>query len=103
MSEGWITILGLALTTVIVRASGPLVVRGRPLPPQLAGVIEMLGPAVLTALIVVELFSDDGEIVVGAAVAGVLAAGVVLLRRQSALLTAIIVAAAVTAALRALG
>ncbi|HKJ36619.1 MAG TPA: AzlD domain-containing protein [Solirubrobacterales bacterium] len=103
MSAGWITILALALTTVLVRASGPLLVRGRPLPPQLAGVIDMLGPAVLTALIVVELLGGDGRIVVSAALAGVLAAGVVLLWRRNALLTAIVVAAAVTAGLRALG
>lgn len=102
MTDPWITIAALAVTSVAIRASGPLIVGGRPLPDRFTGVIDLLGPAVLTALIVVELFGGDEEIVVSAALAGVAAAGGVLLWRRSALLTAIVVAAAASALVRAI-
>ena len=103
MSDPSITIIALAVTTFMIRASGPLLVGGRTLPPRFVGVIDLLAPALLTALILVELFGGDRELEPSAAIAGVAAAGGVLLWRRSALITAIAVAAAVTALLRALG
>ena len=103
MSDAAITIAFLAVTSFLIRASGPLLVGGRTLPPRFIGVIDLLAPALLTALIVVEVFGGDQRIEVTASLAGVLAGGGVLLWRRSALLTAIIVAASVTALLRALG
>lgn len=103
MSDAWIVILALAVTSAAIRASGPVVMGGRELSPRLAGVVDLLAPALLTALIVVETFGGDGEIEVSASLAGVAAAAVILTWRSSALLPAIILAAVVTAGLRAIG
>lgn len=103
MSEAWIVIIGLAVTSAAIRASGPVLMGGRELPPRLAGVVDLLAPALLSALIVVETVGLEGEIEVSASLVGVAAAGLILIRRPSALLPAILVAAALTAALRAIG
>jgi uncharacterized membrane protein len=103
MTDAWLTIAALALASLLIRSSGPLLVGGRELPPRFAGVIDLLGPALLTALIVVETFGGDREVEVSASLAGVTAAGALLLWRRSALLGAMLIAAAVTALLRALG
>lgn len=103
MSDVWLTISALAATAFMIRASGPLLVGGRTLPPRFVDVIDLLAPALLTALIAVELFGGDRRLEASAAIVGVAAAGAVLLWRRSALLTAIVVAAAVTALLRTLG
>ena len=103
MSEAWIVIGALAVTTAMVRAAGPVLMGERDLHPRLAGVVDLLAPALLTALIVVEVFGAGDEIEVDASLAGVAAAGGVLLWRRDALLPAIVLAAVVTAALRAVG
>jgi branched-subunit amino acid transport protein len=103
MTDVWLTIAALALTTMLIRASGPLLMGSRELPARFSGVIDLLGPAILTALIAVETLGGDREIDPSASLVGVAAAAGVLLRRRSALLTAIIVAAAATAAVRGLG
>ncbi len=103
MSDAWIVIIGLAVTSAAIRASGPVLMGGRQLPGRLAGVVDLLAPALLSALIVVETVGLEGEIEVSASLAGVVAAGLILIRRPSALLPAILVAACLTAALRAAG
>ncbi len=103
MSDAWIVIIGLALTSAAIRASGPALMGGRQLPDRLAGVVDLLAPALLSALIVVETVGLEGELEVSASLAGVVAAGLILIRRPSALLPAILVAAGLTAALRAVG
>ena len=102
MSAAWITVLALAVTSALTRASGPLIMGGRDLHPRLAGVVDLLAPALLTALIAVETFSEGKGIQVDESIAGVAAAGGILLWRKDSLLPAIVAAAAVTAGLRAL-
>lgn len=102
MSEAWITVAALATTGAVIRASGPVLMGGRRLPGRLTGVVDLLAPALLAALIVVGTLSDGREIALSASLAGVAAAGVVLLRHRDALLAAILVSALVTALLRAL-
>jgi branched-subunit amino acid transport protein len=102
MTDAWLTVVVLAATAAAVRAAGPLLVGGRDLPPRLIGVVDLLGPALLTALIMVATFGADRALEINATLGGVVVAGAILLRRRDALLTAIIAAAAVTALLRAL-
>jgi len=107
MADVWLTIAALAVTTAMIRASGPLAIGERRIPERriperFTGVIDLLGPALLTALIVTETLGGDRSIEANASLAGVFAAGLVLLRHRSALLTAIAIAALVTALLRAL-
>jgi branched-subunit amino acid transport protein len=102
MSEAWITILLLAVATAAIKAAGPLAVGGRQLGPRVAPVIDLLAPAILAGLIVVETVGGDGAIDLDPRLAGVAAAGCVLLARPRWTLVAITVAAVVTALLRAL-
>ena len=100
MSDGWITILTLAVTAALIRASGPVVFGGRPLPGWMQNVIPLLAPALLAALVVTETVGGGDGLVVDERLAGVGAAGILLVRRPDSLLPAIAVAAAVTAGLR---
>jgi uncharacterized membrane protein len=102
MTEVWITIGALTVTTAAIRAAGPVLVGGRDLHPRLFGVIALLAPALLAALVVVETLSGtDNELVVDERIAGVAAAGAAIALRAS-IVPVIVVAAVVTALARAL-
>jgi hypothetical protein len=100
MTDVWVTIVLLAVTAAIIRAAGPLALGGRDLG-RFASVIELLAPALLAALIVVQTVGGDDGIDADERIAGVAAAGVVLTWRRNAMLWAIAVATLVTAGLRA--
>jgi branched-subunit amino acid transport protein len=102
MSEAWATVLVLAAATALIRAAGPVALGGRELPAGVRGVVALLAPALLAALVVTETFGDSGALVLDERAAGVAGAGAVLAMRGP-LLAAIAVAAVVTAGLRALG
>ena len=103
MTEVWVTISVLAVTTALTRAAGPALLGGRELPERAIGVIVLLAPALLAALVVVQTFGvpAGGALEVDERLLGVAAAGLVLARGGSAL-PAVGVAAAVTALARAL-
>lgn len=103
MTDVWLTIALLTATTVSVRGIGPVATGGRELGRRTAAVVELLAPALLAALIVVETVGgSNGGLDPDARIAGVAAAAAVLAWRRSAMLTAVFAAAAVTAAVRAL-
>jgi len=97
----WLTILGLAATTVLVKAAGPVLFGGREPHPAFLRVVAMMAPALLAALVVTSLFADGKQLGAGADTVGVLAGGVLLWRGRSVVL-AVLVAVVVTAVLRAL-
>ncbi|HCB04189.1 MAG TPA: branched-chain amino acid ABC transporter [Nocardioides bacterium] len=97
----WLTILGLALTTVLVKAAGPLVFGGREPHPAFLRVVAMMAPALLAALVVTSALAEGRQLGAGADTVGVLAGGVLLWRGHSLVLSAA-VAVVVTAVLRAL-
>jgi branched-subunit amino acid transport protein len=101
VTDAWITIAGLALITAGIKAAGPLALGGRALPPRMQGVIGLLAPALLAALVLVETFGGDRSLEVDAHVGGVAAAAVAVLMRAS-LPVVMVVAAAGAAATRAL-
>lgn len=103
MSDVWITIAVLAVATAAIRASGPVLLGGRELPGRLQGVIALLAPALLAALVVVETIGAPagGALNIDERLVGVTAAGIVLVRGRSTLV-AVAVAALVTAGLRAI-
>lgn len=103
MSAAWTVVVALIVTSALTRAAGPLALGGRDLPPRVVGVLELLAPALLTALIVAEALGENGDLHVDESLVGVGAAGVLLARRPHALLSAIVIAAGITAGLRALG
>ena len=99
MTDVWVTVFGLMVTTALIKASGPVLIGGRQLPGWSRRLIELLPPAVLAALVVTQTFGDGQSLVVDERAAGVLGAVVVLLLRGPVLL-AIVTAALVAAVIR---
>jgi branched-subunit amino acid transport protein len=100
MTAVWITIVLLTIGTVAIKASGPIALGGRDLPPRLNGVVVRLAPALLSALVVVETFGRDHTLAVDESAVG-LAAAALALACKLPMVVVVIIAAAVTAALRA--
>jgi branched-subunit amino acid transport protein len=98
----WLVVLGSGLATVALKAAGPVLLGGRPLPDRLTRVVTLLGPALLAALVATASFTTDEDIVLDERVAG-MAAAVVALWLRAPVLVVVVLAAATTAVLRALG
>lgn len=94
-----VAIVGVA--TVVLKAAGPVALGGRRLPPRLLGIVELLAPALLAALVVTQVFGGDRRLVMDARILG-LAAGAVALRLRAPVLVVLVLAAGVTAVARAL-
>jgi branched-subunit amino acid transport protein len=101
MAEVWVTIAVLAVATAAIRASGPVLLGGRELPGRVQGVISLLAPALLAALVVVETVGapEGGSLELDARLAGIGAAALAL-RAGASLLPVVALAALVTAAIR---
>lgn len=100
MTAVWITIVSLAVATVALKLSGPLLLGGRPLPPRAMSVIELLASALLAALVAVETFGNGRSLTLDARALGVVFAAAVLARRAP-MTVAVLGAAAVAAVARA--
>jgi branched-subunit amino acid transport protein len=100
MTPTWILVAGVGLATIAIKALGPLLLGGRPLPGRIASVVQLLAPAVLSALVVTQTFGDGRSLVLDARVVG-LGAAVVALRLRAPVLVVVVVAAATTALVRA--
>ena len=74
MTDVWITIGVLAVVTAVIKAAGPVAVGGRELSPPAIGVISLLAPAVLAALVVVGTFAHDRDLMLDARAIGLAAA-----------------------------
>ena len=100
-ATAWIVVIGSALATMALKAVGPVVLGGRPLPDRLTRIVALLGPALLAALVATATFTTEQDIVIDERLAGV-GAAVVALSFRAPVLVVVIVAAAATAVLRAL-
>ena len=98
----WALVAGCAAVTALIKAAGPVALGGRELPDRVAGMIALMAPALLAALVVTQTLADGERIAIGADTAGVALAGVVLWRDGS-VLAGVAVAVLATAGLRALG
>jgi branched-subunit amino acid transport protein len=103
MSSGtaWAVVGGAAVVTAVIKAAGPFALGGRALPDWFSGIVVLLAPALLAALVVSSALADGKRLHVGADTAGVAIAGVALARGAS-VIAGVVIAAAVTAGLRAL-
>ena len=101
MSTTVVVIAGCALVTFAIKAVGPIALGGRTLPRRAVGVIVLLAPALLAALVAAQALADGDRWAIGPDTAGVLAGGAVALRTGS-IVGCVLVAAVVTAGLRAL-
>jgi uncharacterized membrane protein len=97
----WTTVAVVSVATILLKAGGPVLLAGRDLPRTMRGVVEMLAPALLAALVVTQAIGGDRRYVFDERLLG-LAAAVVAIRLRAPLLAVVVVAAAVTALARAL-
>jgi hypothetical protein len=102
MTAVWIAILAVGAATIALKAAGPVVFAGRPLPHAISLVMPLLAPCLLAALVVGQTVADGRAVVIDARLAGVAAAAVALALRAP-LLVVLAAAAGVAAAARALG
>ena len=100
MTTLWATIVAVALASAAIKAAGPVLVGGRELPPRAVGVVALLAPALLSALVIIETFGEDQHLVLDERAIGVVVAAVALALRAPVLLT-VALAAASTALVRA--
>jgi branched-subunit amino acid transport protein len=96
MSDAWLVVVLVGGATVAFKSAGPVLVGGRELPPLVAGFVALLAPALLAALVAVQVFAGDRELVLDARVVGLVAAGLALVARAPILV--VVVAAAVATA-----
>jgi branched-subunit amino acid transport protein len=101
MSAAWAAVLAIGAATVVIKASGPVLAGGRELPERLSGVVELLAPALLAALVVTQTAGGDEELVLDERLAGVATACVAVALRAP-ILVSVATAAVVTALLRLL-
>lgn len=99
MTESWLVVALVGAGTIAIKAAGPVLLGGRPLPARLTGVVELLAPAVLGALVAVQTFGEGQSLVVDERLLGVAAAAVALWRKAP-LLVVVVIAAATTALAR---
>jgi branched chain amino acid efflux pump len=101
VSSGWGIVVVVGAATVALKGLGPVVLGGRGLPPALGGIVSMLAPALLGALVVTQAVGGDRELVFDERLYGIAAAAIAI-RLRAPLLAVVVVAAAVTATARAL-
>jgi branched-subunit amino acid transport protein len=99
VSPTWTVVAVVGAATVAIKALGPVLLGGRELPPRLLGVVELLAPAVLAALVVVQVFGADRRVVLDERVVG-LVAGAVAVALRAPILVVVVAAAATTALVR---
>ena len=99
MSPTWTVVAVVGAATVAIKALGPVLLGGRELPPRLLGVVELLAPAVLAALVVVQVFGADRRLVLDERVVGLIA-GAVAVALRAPILVVVVAAAATTALVR---
>lgn len=102
MSEPWVVVLAVGLGTIAIKAAGPVLLGGRPLPARLQSVVALLAPALLAALVATAAVSTGQQLVLDARALGVLAAALSIALRAPVLLV-VVVAAATAAVARLVG
>jgi branched-subunit amino acid transport protein len=100
LSTVWLVVLVVGALTFAIKATGPALLGGRQLPARLFGVLELLAPALLAALVVTQAIAGDHKYVFDARLLG-LGAALVAVRLRAPLLVTVVLAAVVTAVARA--
>jgi branched-subunit amino acid transport protein len=98
--NAWLLVAIVGAGTVGLKGIGPLLLGGRKLPDRVTGVVALLAPTLLAALIVTQTFASGSSLVIDARVVGVGSAVVAIVLRAP-ILVVIVVAAAAAAIFRA--
>ncbi|HEX7248271.1 MAG TPA: AzlD domain-containing protein [Actinomycetota bacterium] len=101
MTSTWIVVAGVGTITIAIKALGPMLLGGKPMPPRVTGIVALLAPALLAALVAVNTLGGERALQGDARLPGVLAAAVAI-KLKAPVLVVVIVAALVTAAVRAI-
>lgn len=96
----WLSILAVSAANALLKASGPMVLGDRRLPPGARRVVALMAPVLLAGLITVELAGPEWDHLDGPQVLGVAVAGLAFLARTP-MLVAVLVGAAAAAGVRA--
>lgn len=99
MTEAWLSVTVVGAATILIKATGPVLLGGRELPPRVPGVVKLLAPALLAALVATQVFGSGRSLVADERLVG-LSAALVALAFRAPVLVVIVVAAATTAAAR---
>jgi branched-subunit amino acid transport protein len=99
MSAVWLAVMIVGAATIALKATGPVLLGGRELPPRVNSLVVLLAPAVLAALVVTQVVGGERELVFDQRLVGLGAAGVAIALRAP-LLVVVIVAAGATALAR---
>jgi len=94
MSDAWLIVAVVGIGTMLIKASGPVLLGGRVLPARASAVVALLAPALLAALVVSASVSSGSQLVADARLVGVGAAGVLIALRAPILVVVIVAAAA---------
>jgi branched-subunit amino acid transport protein len=95
----WVVIVVVGVVTMAFKASGPVLLGRRELPPRVTSVVEVLAPAMLAALVVTQAVGGDRAIVIDERLAGVVAGGVAIWLRAP-IIVVMLVAGATAALIR---
>ena len=99
MSAVWLAVMVVGAATILLKATGPVLLGGRELPPHVNALVVLLAPAVLAALVVTQVVGGDRELVFDARLVG-LGAACIAIALRAPLLVVVIVAAGTTALAR---
>jgi hypothetical protein len=102
MSAIWAIVAAIGIGTMAIKAAGPVLLGGRPLPTRVRSVVALLAPALLAALVATATLGEGQSLVVDARVVG-MGAAVVALALRAPTLVVVVVAAAAAAAARLAG
>ena len=92
-------VLAVGGGTMAIKAAGPVLLGGRPLPSPVQGVVALLAPALLAALVATTAFGSANALVLDARAAA-LAVAAILIAVRAPVLVVVIAAAAVAALIR---
>ena len=70
MSTAWVVIVVVGVASILFKAAGPVFLGRRDLPPRMVAVVSLIGPVMLTALVVTQTVGGDQEIVLDARLPG---------------------------------
>lgn len=102
MSSAWVAVVAVGAGTALLKAVGPVGLATRELPPRVSGLLALVGPAILAALVVTMTFSHDRSLDLDARIAGVAAGGAAAVLRAP-LGVVVLVGALATAGVRLIG
>lgn len=93
MNTSWLVVLAVGIGTIVIKAAGPVLLGGRALPARIQGVVALLAPALLAALVATAALSTGQELVIDARLIGLAVAAVAICLRAPILLVVVLAAA----------